>query len=344
MSEHVPIEVRSLNLVSGPDLATAQRIVRECELAAVGWTDSTPEMVTSQLTNPIAWRDVHRLALVDGVAEGLLVAEARDDAREVFLDAYAIGGRADEIRRLLLSFGLEVAGERAGRDVEASHDPIDDPLELSAAFWQVMTASYTQHTAYAAVIESLGFAPVRRFWRMVCDLQGATGVEPVAPVGVTRRSVASEADARLLHRLFHESFSEHFGHTVDEAYESWIARVRASPGNREDGWWIADLDGEPVAMCIVDDSQAEADEGYVRTLGVLSSARGRGIGRWLLQCAAADAVRHGRTAIALAVDGANTTGATALYESVGYRVRQEIDVYCYPLVERALSKKVSPQA
>ena len=91
-------------------------------------------------------------------------------------------------------------------------------------------------------------------------------------------------------------------------------------------------------MCIVDDSKAEFGEGYVRTLGVLKEGRGRGIGRWLLGCAAADARQRGRTAIGLAVDGANTTGATALYESVGYRIRQEIDLYCYPLLDSASSR------
>ena len=98
------------------------------------------------------------------------------------------------------------------------------------------------------------------------------------------------------------------------------------------------LDGAPAGMCILDDSKAAFGEGYVRTLGVLAHARGNGIGRWLLQCGAADAVRRGRSAIALAVDGANTTGATALYESAGYAIRQEIDVYCYPIVDSAPSR------
>ena len=88
---------------------------------------------------------------------------------------------------------------------------------------------------------------------------------------------------------------------------------------------------EDVGLCILDDSKAEFGEGYVRTLGVVEGARGRGIGRWLLECAAADSVRRGRTGLALAVDGENTTGATALYESVGFSTRQVIDLWCYPL-------------
>jgi ribosomal protein S18 acetylase RimI-like enzyme len=337
MSESQPV-IRPVHLESAEDLAAAFSIVRDCELSAVGWTDSTLESVTSQLTAPDAWRELHRIAFIDGVAQGLLAADLDRDAREVFLDAFAIGERANELQRLLLQGGLAAAGNVAADDNEASSVGVEDPLLMTERFWQVLAASFIDDSALAAVLSSLGFTPIRRFWRMLCDLKDVSAIEPQAPDGATRRVVAGEADERVLHRLFHDSFSEHFGHTVEESYESWIARVRANPGNREDGWWIAELDGQPVAMCIVDDSKADFGEGYVRTLGVLERARGRGIGRWLLECAAADAVRRGRTAIALAVDGANTTGATALYESVGYRTRQVIELYCYPLVDSALSR------
>ena len=60
--------------------------------------------------------------------------------------------------------------------------------------------------------------------------------------------------------------------------------------------------------------------------------RGRGIARWLLECAAADAVARGRTGLALAVDGESTTGATALYASVGFTVQRAIDVWCRPIL------------
>jgi ribosomal protein S18 acetylase RimI-like enzyme len=87
------------------------------------------------------------------------------------------------------------------------------------------------------------------------------------------------------------------------------------------------LDGEPVGICVGDSSRAEFGATYVRTLGVIPSARGRGIARWLLRCAAADAARAGLRSVALAVDSENTTGATALYESVGMRAVQVIDVH-----------------
>ena len=338
MTERPPVAIRPLDVTSASSLAIAFEIVRDCELAAAGWTDSTLESVTSNLTGPRAWLELHRLAYVDRTPSALLAAELDLPAREVFLDAFAVGPRAAELQHLLLAGGLKAAANVAEQDGDSVTRDIEDPYEMSADVWQVLAACFVQDDSYAAQIQALGFRRIRRFWRMICDLDGTSSTEPPAPVGVTRRVVAGDADERLLHRLFHESFAEHFGHTVEQPFDEWMAEVRANAGNREDGWWIAELDGKPVAMCIVDDSKAAFGEGYVRTLGVLSEARGRGLGRWLLGCAASDAVGRGRAAIGLAVDGANTSGATALYESVGYRIRQEIDLYCYPVVDSALSR------
>ena len=343
MSASDGIGLRPVDADSPADQAVAVEIVRQCELAATGWTDSTLESVSSQLTGPRAWREQHRFADVGGQPMGLLAAELNREAREVFLDAYAIGARADDIQRGLLTVGLAASADVAAHDAEALRADDADPFELSPSIWQALTAAFVPDVGYSAVIRDLGFRPIRRFWRMSRPLDGVPTDEPPAPTGVTRRLATGPAAERTLFRLFEESFAEHFGHQEDETFEGWMARIRSAPGTREDGWWIAELDGRPVGMCIVDDSMIELDEGYVRTLGVLPDARGHGIGTWLLRCAAVDAVRRGRTAIALHVDGANTTGATALYESVGYRTSQEFDVYCYPLSDSALSRKASPQ-
>jgi ribosomal protein S18 acetylase RimI-like enzyme len=150
--------------------------------------------------------------------------------------------------------------------------------------------------------------------------------------------VDGDADRRLIHALYCESFAEHFGSSNDRPFDDWIASVEGLPGTDPSRWWIATLDGKPVGICLLDDSKAEFGEGYVRTLGVIPAARGRGIATWLLACAAADCVERGRTGIALSVDGANTTGATVLYASVGYSTRQVIDVWCYPLLDSANSR------
>jgi ribosomal protein S18 acetylase RimI-like enzyme len=343
------LAVRPVDHDDPDDLEAAFAVVHRGELESLNWTDTTLESVSAELTGPLAWRAIHRLVFRGDEPVGLLTGELETPGREVFIDAYAVGEDRGEVLRTLASWGLEQAKAVAYADPIADPGSDVDPLQPSADFWQAFAGSYTKEKAYIDVLEGLGFRPVRRFWRMVCDLDTVTDVAPPAPAGVTKRSVATADDERVLHRLYHETFAEHFGSTHVEAFEDWIERVRANPGNDPARWWIAELDGTPVGLCIVDDSKAQFGEGYVRTLGVLPEARGRGIARWLLECSAADSVSRGRSAIALAVDGANTTGATALYESVGYRIRQEIDVFCYPLLgeasssESASSRKASPQ-
>ena len=72
----------------------------------------------------------------------------------------------------------------------------------------------------------------------------------------------------------------------------------------------------------------------MRHLGVLPVARGRGIARWLLEQAAFEARERGQSALTLSVDGDNTTGATRLYESVGFVTRHVVDKWQRPVVRR----------
>jgi GNAT superfamily N-acetyltransferase len=308
----------------------AYLVASRCELDAVGWTDSTRESVRASLTAPDAWAGQHLLAHLSGEPVGLLVAELDLDGREVFLDAYAIGESAPTVQRVLLERGLSAARGLAEAQPAPAAPPPDDPRTLSPDSWQVVSASFAADRPYADVLSGMGFRPIRRFWRMLLDLASTPATEPPAPAGVSRRVVSGDEDRRVLHTLFMDSFATHFG-THQRGFDEWIASVEALPGADPGRWWIATLEGTDVGLCILDDSKVEFGEGYVRTLGVVDAARGRGIGRWLLECAAADSVARGRTGLALAVDGENTTGATALYESVGFTTRHVIDLWCLSL-------------
>ena len=330
MTASPDITLQTLRPDDDAQVEAAYLVASQCELDAVGWTDSTRESVRASLTAPDAWSGQHLLAFRAGQPVGLLVAERDLDGREVFLDAYAVGETASVVQRALLERGLAAAGELARAHPAPVGPPQGDPYDLAPDTWQAVSASFVADRAYADVLSGLGFRPIRRFWRMLLDLASLTPTEPPAPAGVSRRVVSGDHDRRVLHALFTTSFAEHFG-AHERGFEEWIASVEALPGIDPERWWIATLDGVDVGLCILDDSKAEFGEGYVRTLGVIESARGRGIGRWLLECAASDAVARGRTGLALAVDGENTTGATALYESVGFTTRQVIDLWCRPL-------------
>ena len=65
----------------------------------------------------------------------------------------------------------------------------------------------------------------------------------------------------------------------------------------------------------------------MRTLGVTRDARGRGIGRHLLQVVFAEQARRGWTWSQLTVDTGNATGAPKLYASAGMEPVEAIDLY-----------------
>ena len=68
-------------------------------------------------------------------------------------------------------------------------------------------------------------------------------------------------------------------------------------------------------------------EGWVADLGVLAGYRGRGIGAALLAHSFHTFKARGFAVVGLNVDASDETGATALYERVGMRVRQQWDLY-----------------
>jgi ribosomal protein S18 acetylase RimI-like enzyme len=184
---------------------------------------------------------------------------------------------------------------------------------------------YRQDERTRAWMVERGFEAAALFARMRIDLETPVHVPDPSPVTV-RRTDNSDEDLRLAHRLSEESFTGHYGH-VPTSYETWVARLT----EHGPGWaevWLADVDGEP-AGALVGTRQFVPDDnaGYVRTLGTLPAARGKGVGKALLRAYFAAAQQAGRVAVLLHVDVANVTGALRLYESVGMRPVLEIDAW-----------------
>ena len=340
-----PLSLTPIDLGDDAQVRAVHRIVADDETSVVGFTDETPESIRGRLGHPDAYAPGHRLAWRDDEPVGALLVELDRHGRDIFLDAYAPVPDRPEALAVLLRDGLSSARAIAqddpadGRDADG--EPVRDPHRPTPGVWQVEAGSYGQDAGYAAALTATGFAVRRRFWRMRQELAGVESSEPTPPAGVTRRAVTVEDDRRSLHALFCATFAEHYGSSHDRPYDEWMASLEATPGVDPSGWWIASLDGADVALCILDDSRESLGLGYVRTLGVLPEVRGRGVARWLLGCAAADAVRRGRSAIMLTVDGENTTGATALYESVGYRIDEVIDLWSQPLLEASVTDRES---
>jgi ribosomal protein S18 acetylase RimI-like enzyme len=145
---------------------------------------------------------------------------------------------------------------------------------------------------------------------------------------VTLRTAQAEADQRVVHALFQESFAQHFDHHAEE-YEPWRVRMNAD----ELDWslvWIASLDqpgAAPADVGVLLGRNNRETMGWVRGLGVLPSGRGRGIATFLLRVAFAEFARRGRDQVGLGVDTENVTNALRLYEGLGMTLHFAADTW-----------------
>lgn len=298
--------------LDGPDVDIAYSVVSAADTGVLAMADASRESVRSDLTNPDAMREEHRLVFTHlGEAAGLVIIERDDEARTLFADSYAVPRHGRALLPSLVAMGLEAAERLAHEHVrDGSADP---PGDIG---WKVEAGAFVQDEVYLDVLADAGFTEVRRFWHMHIALGPEHRDAPQPPAGVTTTIAMSDDDRRLLHRIDEIAFAEHFGF-VPHPYEEWIPWFSDRRDARPELWRLAWLDGEPIGLCMQDDSRSERDAGHVRVLGVVPEARGRGIATWLLRSAFSQAAGEGRTAMTLTVDSDNTTGATALYERAG---------------------------
>ena len=305
------------------DAAAVVKLVRSIDAAYVGRPSQPAEQVVADLEES-----------GDDLATDAWVVTAGD--RVVGLAWFVV--EDPDPQRPVLWFDVYAAPDLAGAGVEAAlvaamlgrarRWPRPDGVEA------LLVESGCQHadTGTGAALRAAGFSHERTFWRMERPLD-ASSAAPEPPPGVTVRQAADEAaDRALLHRLFTRTFDEHWG-TVLRGEDEWWQRVRALVGFDPAQWWIAEVDGEPAGLLLADASRAAEGGGYIRTLGVTREARGRGIGRHLLQVAFAEQARRGWTWSQLTVDTGNATGAPGLYASVGMEPIEVIDLYRAVLAE-----------
>lgn len=249
-----------------------------------------------------------------GRVEALAYVEEHDPAvPSVYTDVFVHPDADDALPVAVLGWGLETA--RAWRDGQGR------------AATKVDTGIARADERLGAAARALGFEHERVFWRMERTLGDDVAQVPPAPAGVVVRVADGPADEATIHRLHEAAFAEHYGfHARD--LETFFRDVRRPAGCDPTQWWIAEVDGEPLGY-LVGESRELATElgGYVRQVGVLAQARGRGLARHLLAVAFAEHTRRGWAWTQLGVDADNHTGATALYRSVGMAPVETVDAF-----------------
>ena len=196
---------------------------------------------------------------------------------------------------------------------------------------QIDTGTFADDERLAGWLSAAGFERVRTWWQMSRSVIAEEAELVPDPTrwerdGVVVRLVErqgdgmpAEADLRAVHDVLEGAFTDHFN-SAEETFDEFIHRLREDPGHRWDHWWIAEVDGEPAGALVgtVSESSKGPDGSYVAYLGVLESARGRGVAKGLLNTIIADAAVSGRDRVGLEVDADSPTGADGMYVAMGW--------------------------
>jgi ribosomal protein S18 acetylase RimI-like enzyme len=206
---------------------------------------------------------------------------------------------------------------------------------------QIDSGAFEDDSRQHGWLERAGYEKVRSWWQMNRPVQpGDTELAPEPDRGVVIRPVMrqgggmpDEDDLRTVHDILESAFADHFN-SSEESFDEFIFRLREDPGHRWDHWWIAEIvDGEggpePAGALVGtmvegglgDDGAPRPDGSYVSYIGVLQSARGRGVAKGLLNMIIADAASRGRDRVGLEVDADSPTRADALYVSMGWKTK-----------------------
>ena len=292
------------------DAPAIAELLHASDLAVLGHSDYT----LTELQGDLRRTDLEHAGWYDetGTLIGYGWVGRVGDSNRVEVDAYVHPDRD-------AALGPQVLTVLEARGVELVAEAGHDNAVLDAGV-------YRQDERTRGWLRDRDFEVATTFTRMRIDLPDPmTDLGP--PTGiVVRRSDGGEENLRIAHDVDSRSFTEHYGH-VPLTFELYRGRFEENGP----GWsslWLGAVDGEPAGLLIGSRQFVEEDNaGYVRRIGVLPSARGRGLARALLQTYFAAAKHEGRTAVLLHVDQGNVTNALGLYESVGMRAVLQIDAW-----------------
>ncbi|MDQ1651334.1 MAG: mycothiol synthase [Cryptosporangiaceae bacterium] len=293
------------------DAETIAALIADVDLVDTGVADYGIDELREGLSNPAV--DLPGGSWLGFAGDRLVVFaviwEKTGDLVEV--DHYVRDGFLDE--------GEHVLALALGRVAELARDQGLPSL--------VASLGLTPKSALAqGSLQATGWQSVRRHNVMSKPVSAATDPAPVIPAGVRVRNPEGEADLRIVHAIREAAFAEHYD-SRPQTFEEWTAAGRDR--HEKSLSWIASVlrdDGsaEDVGVLL---SRYRDTTGWVRVLGVLAEARGRGIGTLLLRLAFHGFAAAGQDTVGLGVDTENVTGALAVYERAGMTRLYAVDTW-----------------
>ncbi len=322
------------------DVPALHDLLRRHETAARGGSGASLEAVQADVAGAGAASRRH-LALRDG--DGALRAwgtvhdrAAGRSVAAVVVDPDLDAQQADAAAHALLGWVEQVSSEVGA--------------ERGRTMIQVDSGAFAQDERQQRWLAEAGLERVRTWWQMsrpVDPAEAEPGVLAEPGEGVVVRRVARDEsdglpvqrDLAAIHSVLEAAFTDHFNYH-EETYEEFCSRLREDPGHRWDHWWIAELvdDGtaRPAGALVGSVTPGDPPSSYVEYLGVLRTARGRGVATSLLHAVLADAARRGRPSVGIEVDADSPTGAAGLYLSMGFTTAYETQSWHRDLALRPL--------
>ena len=148
---------------------------------------------------------------------------------------------------------------------------------------------------------------------------------PAWPAGLASRPFG-KGEERAVYDAYVEAFADHWGF-VPESFADWCT-WNLEPNRDTSLWRLVEDCGELAALCMSTPSRGDdTTVGWVNVLAVRRPWRRRGLARALLLESFGLFRSLGRLRAGLGVDSENTTGALALYESVGMRPTSRSDTW-----------------
>ncbi|WP_133916015.1 GNAT family N-acetyltransferase [Streptomyces sp. NBC_00582] len=292
------------------DAPAVTALLNAVDLIEIGRPETDLHTVEADLRHPETDLEQDSWLAFDGdrlVAYGLLWDDSGGERIDV--DHYVLPDRQDAGRLVLEA--MEARALRRARDNGAGRAVVH--LHLNTA-----------PTLDTSLLRQRGWSVVRRYHVLRRALDRAEDTAPAVPAGVRLRACATEEDRGRVHELYQATFAEHFDFQP-RGYEQWLHDVDGA-GLDWSLVWIVGTDelGDAGFLLARDDREAM---GWIRSLGVLREARGRGLAGLMLRHAFAAFAARGRDTVGLGVDTANATGAPRLYARHGMTVHYAVDTW-----------------